>query len=79
MKPQRHYTNATAIGNGAISGHSNAICIGDFTRSYKPGQVEIGEELFGEEIPEKVREMLVEYPDEAMWFLERVLKVVVGT
>lgn len=64
----------TVIGDHANALVDNCLVVGDYETALVEGSVSVGETLFNEPIPEKVKEMILVYPDEFAWLIQVILR-----
>ena len=61
--------NSTVIGMYSKGLADDCFVIGDNVECHEVGGVVIGDELFGEPIPDAVKQVLLDNPDEVEWVL----------
>ncbi len=66
------------INTNVFGGASNVFLYGDNLSSDVPNYVGVGDTLFGEKIPDTVRTLLADNPEDVRWVLESVCKFIQG-
>ena len=66
--------NSTVIGMHSKAMADDCFVIGDNVECHEVGGVVIGDELFGEPIPDSVKQVLLDNPDEVTWLLKAIVE-----
>lgn len=56
--------NSMSVGHSSNGMADNSFAFGDYTTTYDPNQTVVGTHLFREEIPQEVREWIVQNPEQ---------------
>ena len=66
--------NSTVIGMYSKGMADDCLVIGDNVECHEVGGVVIGDELFGKEVPDAVKQVLLDNPDEVTWLLKAIVE-----